>query len=93
MKFSGYYFYINTNIKGDFQICISVPLIYAEYRYDIFHASIFHFKVCGRFVISLVTALATLSNVFRLIKPLKMWEELAFYFWFLMVKGRVETFP
>ena len=28
-----------------------------------------------------------LSNVFRLIKPLKIKEELAFYFWFLMVKG------
>ena len=24
--FSGYYFYINTNIYGDFQICISVTL-------------------------------------------------------------------
>ena len=26
-KFSGYYFYMNANIQGDFQICISVPLI------------------------------------------------------------------
>ena len=25
-KFSGYYFYINMNIQGNFQICISVPL-------------------------------------------------------------------
>ena len=25
-KFSGYYFYINLNIWGDFQFCISVPL-------------------------------------------------------------------
>ena len=25
-KFSGYHFYMNLNIKGDFQICISVPL-------------------------------------------------------------------
>ena len=25
-KFSGHYFYMNLNIKGDFQICISVPL-------------------------------------------------------------------
>ena len=25
-KFSGYYFYRNTNIKRDFQICFSVPL-------------------------------------------------------------------
>ena len=25
-KFSGYYFYINTNIEVDFQICISIPL-------------------------------------------------------------------
>ena len=24
-KFSGYYFYINANLQGDFQICISVP--------------------------------------------------------------------
>ena len=26
-KFSGYCFYRNTNVLGDFQICISVPLI------------------------------------------------------------------
>ena len=26
-KFPGYCFYINTNIYGDFQICISVPLM------------------------------------------------------------------
>ena len=26
-EFSGYCFYINMNIKGDFQICISVPLV------------------------------------------------------------------
>ena len=26
VKFSGYYFYMNLNIWGDFQICISVPL-------------------------------------------------------------------
>ena len=26
VKFSDYYFYLNTNIYGDFQICISVPL-------------------------------------------------------------------
>ena len=26
-KFSGYYFYMNMNIWGDFQICISVPLM------------------------------------------------------------------
>ena len=25
-KFSWYYFYMKTNIHGDFQICISVPL-------------------------------------------------------------------
>ena len=25
-KFSGYYFYLNPNIQGDFEICISVPL-------------------------------------------------------------------
>ena len=25
-KFSGHYFYMNTNIKGGFQFCISVPL-------------------------------------------------------------------
>ena len=25
-KFSGYCFYMSTNLKGDFQICISVPL-------------------------------------------------------------------
>ena len=25
-KLSGYYFYINLNILGDFQICVSVPL-------------------------------------------------------------------
>ena len=27
MKFSGYCFYMNTNLHGDFQICISVPLM------------------------------------------------------------------
>ena len=26
VKFSGYYLYMNSNIWGDFQICISVPL-------------------------------------------------------------------
>ena len=26
VKYSGYYFYINTNIARGFQICISVPL-------------------------------------------------------------------
>ena len=26
VKFSGYYFYVNTNIQRDFEICISVPL-------------------------------------------------------------------
>ena len=26
-KLSGYYFYMNLNICGDFQICIGVPLI------------------------------------------------------------------
>ena len=26
-KFSGYYFYMNLNIWGDFQIWVSVPLI------------------------------------------------------------------
>ena len=30
-KLSGYYFYINTNIKGYFQICISVALNKHEY--------------------------------------------------------------
>ena len=29
-KFSGYYFYINTNMQKDFQICISVPLRSSE---------------------------------------------------------------
>ena len=29
-KPSGYYFYMNLNIWGDFQICISVPLIEAN---------------------------------------------------------------
>ena len=27
-KFSGYYFYMDLNIWGDFQFCISVPLIW-----------------------------------------------------------------
>ena len=27
-KFSGYYFYMSTNIQGDFEICIRVPLIH-----------------------------------------------------------------
>ena len=29
-KPSGYYFYMNLNIWGDFQICISVPLKYTN---------------------------------------------------------------
>ena len=31
MEFSGYYFYMKTSIKGDFQICISVPLKNSHY--------------------------------------------------------------
>ena len=31
-KPSGYYFYMNLNIWGDFQICISVPLSVLWYR-------------------------------------------------------------
>ena len=27
-KYSGHCFYMNTNIHGDFQICVSVPLKY-----------------------------------------------------------------
>ena len=34
MKFSGYCFYINKNIQGDFQICISVPLILLPTEYN-----------------------------------------------------------
>ena len=29
-NFSGYCFYLHTNISGNFQICVSVPLIFAE---------------------------------------------------------------
>ena len=29
VKFSGYYFYVNLNVWGDFQI--SVPLIYVDF--------------------------------------------------------------
>ena len=32
-KFSGYYFYMNLNIYGDFQICISVPLNVDDYPF------------------------------------------------------------
>ena len=32
-KFSGYYFYINTDIYRDFQICISVPVITVKVKY------------------------------------------------------------
>ena len=28
VKFAGYCFYVNENIQGDFQICISIPLIH-----------------------------------------------------------------
>ena len=31
-KFSGYHFCMNQNIKGDFQICISVPLNVFKYK-------------------------------------------------------------
>ena len=48
-KFSGYYFYMNLNIWGDFQICISVPLstnklvlqaINENFIFDVFTISI-----------------------------------------------------
>ena len=29
-KFSGYCFYLNTNLYGDLQICINVPLIFTS---------------------------------------------------------------
>ena len=31
VKFSGYYFYLNMNIWGNFQICISVPLNWFDF--------------------------------------------------------------
>ena len=31
-KFSGYYFYLKTNVQGDFQICIRVPLKLKEIK-------------------------------------------------------------
>ena len=31
-KFSGHYFYTNTNLQGDFQICVRVPLIKSIYK-------------------------------------------------------------
>ena len=34
-KFSGYCFYINTNVQRDFQICISVPLMSIGLPYPI----------------------------------------------------------
>ena len=38
VNFSGYYFDMNLNIWGDFQICISVPLILVQlfFRYTNF---------------------------------------------------------
>ena len=33
-NFSGYYFYMNTNIWRDFQICISVPLTWVLFQYE-----------------------------------------------------------
>ena len=30
-QFSGYYFHTDFNIKGNFQICVSVPLIFSHY--------------------------------------------------------------
>ena len=41
-KFSGYYFYVNTNISGDFQICISVPLKHVHVTY-FFHELLIFF--------------------------------------------------
>ena len=37
-KFSGQYFYMNTNISVDFQICISAPLKYltTDNRFELF---------------------------------------------------------
>ena len=31
VKFSGYYFYLNMNVWGNFQICISVPLNWFDF--------------------------------------------------------------
>ena len=31
VKFSGYYFYLNMNIWGNFQICINVPLNWFDF--------------------------------------------------------------
>ena len=53
-KFSGYCFYMNTNIYWDFEICISVPLIcfhFAEKCVTLgqcLHSEFFCFHVLGR---------------------------------------------
>ena len=45
MKFSGYYFYINTNIQGDFQISVSLPLNYAMNSFDKMMLFLFQNKI------------------------------------------------
>ena len=40
-KFSGYYFYMNTNIYGDFQICVSVPLRKKRIKWQAKHLQLF----------------------------------------------------
>ena len=45
-EFSGYYFYMKTNIKGDFQICISVPLIHKLFLIN------HHLKVISKRIVS-----------------------------------------
>ena len=41
-EFSGYYFYMNTNVQGDFQICISVPWTNSSEMRNISNFQIFY---------------------------------------------------
>ena len=52
-KFSGYCFYMNRNIYGDFQICISVPLTYCKN------------SVSTLFILNLDIASFEFTNLFR----------------------------
>ena len=51
-KFSGYYFYMNSNIWWDFQICISVPLTFNKNKLhktlDYWSRDILHFDFLGK---------------------------------------------
>ena len=61
-KFSEYYFHLNTNIYGDFQICISVPL---KPHVVVFVFTVFSFHSFPFFLYSFGVSLFSSSSIVR----------------------------